>query len=670
MQIIDGFTVNTSQPIDDRLVTSGTASRNAIVYKYNGLRVYDISAKQPYVWDGTVWTSENSSAVTITGTTTTGRIPVFYGTSQVTNSLISQVPVGVGGAKYVYIDNGNYADYALRVNGIIKAETGFSGNGNGLFNLKAENIIGALDVNKIKPSTATDGVYILKSGVSTPEWVKLSSIPSSDIPSASATLDITYSNQAGVFNSYYLFFGLTAGQSKYYQTTGGDALKFVPRVNGASEGAQLQIPNGSEAAPSIAFSTNNNTGIYRAGWNILGISVAGKEKMRLTENGVVVKSNVITEAPLKISSPGGRPFLALYGMAGDSKMAGTIGFSGLWNGGAPLNDLIIENFSGNATKTYPQVSAHFDANVPVATDGRRHMINMNVYGQTLISTNVGSVINTFDTNGNSLTPEPNLAFPNGAYGCDIYNSNPSSGHGLIVRSGGGPNTVSARFDNGSKTIAYFTDRGLQILSGTENAPAICFDSDKSNGINTGFYLESSKRIGIVAGSKRVLTISDTEIRLPKVSNLAFIFGENTRIEGTTRTNSLEIYRPTTVGGYAICHFYSDIGGTKAAKAYIWPDGTYYRLSDRNQKENIKGLEYGLSEVLRLNPVTHTWLYSDATTPSIGLIAQEVEEVLKELVNTSMDGDREIKALDYNGLIPVLIKSIQELNKKIEILESK
>ena len=36
----------------------------------------------------------------------------------------------------------------------------------------------------------------------------------------------------------------------------------------------------------------------------------------------------------------------------------------------------------------------------------------------------------------------------------------------------------------------------------------------------------------------------------------------------------------------------------------------------------------------------------------------------------MDGENEIKALDYNGLIPVLIKSIQELNKKIEILEAR
>jgi hypothetical protein len=236
----------------------------------------------------------------------------------------------------------------------------------------------------------------------------------------------------------------------------------------------------------------------------------------------------------------------------------------------------------------------------------------------------------------------------------------------MVSSGGGPSTIVARFDSGNKTIAYFTDRGLQMLSGSETAPAICFDSD----ISTGIFLEKAKTIGIVAGAKKVLTISDTEIRLSKVSNLAFVFGDNTRIEGTSRTNSLEIYRPTTTGGYAICHFYSDIGGTKSAKAYIYPDGSYYRLSDRRQKENIIPLEYGLNEVLMLKPVTHTWLYSDAKKPSIGLIAQDVEEVLSEIVNTSMDGDREIKALDYNGIIPVLIKSIQELNKKIEILESK
>jgi hypothetical protein len=662
MQIIDGFTVNAAQPIDDRLVTSGTASRNAIAYKYNGLRVYDIVSNQPYVWNGTIWTSENNSTVTITGTTTTGFIPVFNGSSQISNSLISQNVVGA--AKFVNIATGNYTQYALKVAGIVEA-LGFRGLGTDITNILGSNITGPIAVSKLSPmASPTSGeIYILKSGTSTPEWMALSTIPAGTLPAAAPKLDA----QSLDTTSLYVSFGSTSGDYKYYQTTSGDAFKFVPKTTAGVEGAQLQIPSGTEAIPSIAFSTNKNTGIYKPGFNVLGISVAGKEKMRLTENGVLIKSASTSESTFKILNTGGRPFTALYGLTGDSHMSGSVGFSGFWNGG-PLSDLIIENFAGYASRTYPQTNAYFDGKFSSPGDQRRHMLSMNVHGQTIIATNVGSVITKF-TNGVATT-ESNPEFPYGNYGCDIYNSNPSYGHGLIVRSGGGPNTVSARFDNGSKTIAYFTDRGLQIMSGNENAPSICFDSDKAQGRNTGFYLESSGKIGIVAGNKKVLTISDTEIRLPKVSNLAYIFGENTRIEGTTRTNSLEIYRPTRNGGWAICHFYSDIGGTKSAKAYIWPDGTYYRLSDRNQKENIKGLEYGLNEVLRLNPVTHTWLYSDSTKPSIGLIAQEVEEVLKELVNTSMDGDREIKALDYNGLIPVLIKSIQELNKKIEILEAK
>jgi hypothetical protein len=665
MQIIDGFTLNSAKPIDDRLVTSGTASRNAIVYKYNGLRVYDISVKQPFVWDGSVWTSENSSAVTIALPTTSGHIPAFNGTSQLTNSLISQVSVGPD--KYINIASGNYTQFNLKVAGIIFAG-GFKGSGQGLTNIPGSEISGTILVNKLDPKSnpAVGEVYILKSGTSTPEWVALSSIPSDKIPSAAPAQDF----QTLDTTAQYVSFGATSGAYKYYQTSSGDAFKFVPKTTAGIEGAQLQIPSGTEAIPSIAFSTNKNTGIYKAGFNVLGISVAGKEKMRLTDGGVLIKSNIGTEAPLKINNNSGRSFMAIYGLNGDSLLSGTVGFSGLYNGAPGLRDFIIESFAGYATKTYPQINAHFDAGVSVPTDSRRHMINMNVFGQTIIATNVGSRLDTFANGIANNGPNQNNDFPSGAYGCDIYNSNPSLGHGLRVKSGGGPGTVSARFDNGNKTIAYFTDNGLQIISGSETAPAICFDADIRNGLKTGFYLESSKKIGIVAGSKRVLTISDTEIRLPKVSNLAYIFGDNTRIEGTTRTNSLEIYRPTTSGGYAICHFYSDIGGTKAAKAYIWPDGTYYRLSDRNQKENIKPLEYGLNEVLMLNPVTHTWLYSDATRPSIGLIAQEVEEVLEELVNTSMDGDREIKALDYNGLIPVLIKSIQELNKKIEILESK
>ena len=661
IQIIDGFQVNVAKPIDGRFVTSGTASRNAVAFKYTGLRIYDTTDMAPYVWNGTTWVSENATAVNTTGTTTAGFIPKFgTSTSRITNSIIQEDFNGIK----ILAGSGTQPTYKLDVTGTIRA-TQFQGSGNGLTNIPAVNITGTIDPSKIANQPPSPGeIFVLAAGNSVPEWKRLSTIPSSSFPSPSVALDITTAPTTELFP---LFSSSTGGAYKYYKAISGDALKFVPRV-GTTEVAQLLVPNGSEANPSVAFSTNVNTGIYKAGFNQIGISAAGKERVRINDLGVLIKTTSITEAPLKVLNSAGRSFIGFYGTNGESKLGGTIGFPGLFNGNAPLNDFIIENLSNQASKTYPQSNGHFDSGQPSATIGERHAINMTSFGQTIITTNIGSIITKYDT-GSAVT-SANTNFPNGEYGCQINNQNSSLGHGLLVRSGGGPSTVIARFDNGNKTIAYINDQGLRVQSGALDAPSISFDADSGVGINTGLYLESSKNIGFVAGSKKVLTISDTEIRLPKVANLAFIFGENTRIEGTSRTNSLEIYRPTTNGGAAICHFYSDIGGVKSAKAYIWPDGTYYRLSDRNQKENIKGLEYGLDEVLRLNPVTHTWLFSNSTKPSIGLIAQEVEEVLKELVNTSMDGDKEIKALDYNGLIPVLIKSIHELNKKIEILEAK
>ena len=666
-QIIDGFQVNVAKPIDDRMVTSGTASRNAIAYKYSGLRVYDISAMQPYVWNGTGWVSENANSVTITGTTTVDFIAKFSSTSQITNSIIQEASNGIK----ILAGSGTQPNFKLEVTGNVKA-TQFIGSGNGLTSIPAGQITGTINPSLIvNPTPTANRVYVLTGATSSPEWRLLDTIPSSALPGPSVTLDITSGPAATPASPdlFPIFAAASGGQYRYYKTTGGDSLRFVPRV-GTTEGAQLLVPNGSEANPSVAFSTNANTGIYRAAFNQLGISVANKEKVRINEQGMIVKTNLIADATLKVLNTGGRPFLGFYGTNGDSRLSATIGFPGLWKGGAPLYDLIIENLAGEAARTYPLTNNHFDAATPAATARERHAINLNVYGQTLISTNVGSKITKYDSNGNVTTPLASSSFPNGAYGCEIKNVNGYLGHGLIVKSGGGPSTVSARFDNGNKTIAYFTDKGLQIMSGSVDAPSICFDSDKSLGINTGIYLESTKTIGIVSGSKKVLTISDTEIRLPKVYGLAYIFGDNTRIEGTTRTNSLEIYRPTTNGGYAICHFYSDIGGVKSAKAYIWPDGTYYRLSDRRQKENIEDISYGLDSLSRLRPVSHSWIGSTNSKKSLGFIAQEVEEVIGELVNTSMDGDNEIKALDYNGLIPVLIKAVQELSDKVKNLENR
>jgi hypothetical protein len=107
---------------------------------------------------------------------------------------------------------------------------------------------------------------------------------------------------------------------------------------------------------------------------------------------------------------------------------------------------------------------------------------------------------------------------------------------------------------------------------------------------------------------------------------------------------------------------------------------FVTYSDRNTKNEIQPLSYGLNEVLKLNPVTYR--YKSFISPNnrirMGLIAQEVENIIPEVVITEdVDLDEngnkivskgDYKAMNYTELIPVLIKSIQEQNNRIDQLE--
>ena len=81
-------------------------------------------------------------------------------------------------------------------------------------------------------------------------------------------------------------------------------------------------------------------------------------------------------------------------------------------------------------------------------------------------------------------------------------------------------------------------------------------------------------------------------------------------------------------------------------------------SDINLKENVRVVENALDIVSQLDGVRFDWKSTGA--PSIGVIAQELEKVLPELVATTDEGT---KTVNYNGIIGVLIQAIKELNQK-------
>jgi hypothetical protein len=84
-------------------------------------------------------------------------------------------------------------------------------------------------------------------------------------------------------------------------------------------------------------------------------------------------------------------------------------------------------------------------------------------------------------------------------------------------------------------------------------------------------------------------------------------------------------------------------------------------SDERLKENIKTITHALDVVDNLRGVTYNKIDNDRK--EIGLIAQEVEEFLPEVV---IDG--EYKSISYGNITAVLIEAIKELKAEIEQLK--
>ena len=89
------------------------------------------------------------------------------------------------------------------------------------------------------------------------------------------------------------------------------------------------------------------------------------------------------------------------------------------------------------------------------------------------------------------------------------------------------------------------------------------------------------------------------------------------------------------------------------------------FSDERLKDNIETLEDGLAKVEQLRGVT----YTRDDRENIGVIAQEVERILPEIVLTA-DDEMGTKSVDYSRLTAVLIEAVKDLSARIKELENK
>lgn len=114
------------------------------------------------------------------------------------------------------------------------------------------------------------------------------------------------------------------------------------------------------------------------------------------------------------------------------------------------------------------------------------------------------------------------------------------------------------------------------------------------------------------------------------------------------------------------------GSTTYERAYIDGNGSYVTLSDARRKENIVQVQGALNKLGRIKGVRYNYKQESAdekakgqpARQTSGLLAQEVEAVIPEAVQTDQHGN---KFMNYDALTPYLVEALKEQQAQIDSL---
>ncbi|MFT3935865.1 MAG: tail fiber domain-containing protein [Chitinophagaceae bacterium] len=234
----------------------------------------------------------------------------------------------------------------------------------------------------------------------------------------------------------------------------------------------------------------------------------------------------------------------------------------------------------------------------------------------------------------------------------LVDNGTSSSVNAIVGRGNNNNYLQLNIQNQSSGAVASSDVVATADNGSETANYI------DMGINSSAYSAT----GILGGANNAYLYSTGNdfVIGNSTNNKALIFYTTSSSANTER---MRITNTGLVPGQD--NTYTD--GTSANRwSAIYATNGTIQTSDIRLKKNIEPLYYGLKEVLKLQPVTYDWKDNSGKN-KIGLIAQDVRKVIPQVVVG--DESKENIGMNYAELVPVLINSIKELNKKVEALEA-
>ena len=222
-------------------------------------------------------------------------------------------------------------------------------------------------------------------------------------------------------------------------------------------------------------------------------------------------------------------------------------------------------------------------------------------------------------------------------GFDVTGSAVETGPGTVTNSAGGT-TVT-----GTNTKFTSTFRvGNQITIGADTVTILVIASDTSMTTGTVATANSGATYTYNAG---------TAVTIEPSGNL-----------GVGTNNPLYALDVKTTGSSTvIARFNND--STNTSCTLTANGGTLNCSSDKRLKKNIATIEGGLETLMKLSPATYNWKHEqDTIIKTMGFIAQEVQDILPQLVRT--DEDTGYLQLSTIGMIPIITQAVQDQNSLI------
>ena len=169
--------------------------------------------------------------------------------------------------------------------------------------------------------------------------------------------------------------------------------------------------------------------------------------------------------------------------------------------------------------------------------------------------------------------------------------------------------------------------------------------------------------GTYGGTTQIPVVTiDTYGRATYAANVTFSGGATITDDTTTSASRYPLFADATSGTLSTAYTsstdltYNPATGTLSAVIFT-------SLSDRNVKDNIQVVTNALDTIKQLEGVSFSW--KENGNKSYGVIAQDIEQVLPDVVQTN---DAGLKTVDYQALSAFLIESIKELKTEIDTLK--